>query len=96
MITNINPKMYVFSGNNGSGNTRYRQAIWDQLGVSVNLDPDALARKYGTEKDMKAGKEAIRLIGECISTKTSFTMETTLSSKLSLKQIKEAKRVGLR
>ncbi|EBK2060150.1 hypothetical protein AAL85_25535, partial [Salmonella enterica subsp. enterica serovar Typhi] len=38
------PIMYVFAGNNGSGKSTIRNLIADQLGISVNIDPDALAR----------------------------------------------------
>lgn len=37
--------MFVFAGNNGSGKSTIRNLIVDRLGVSVNIDPDALARK---------------------------------------------------
>lgn len=36
--------MFVFAGNNGSGKSTIRNLIVDKLGVSVNIDPDALAR----------------------------------------------------
>lgn len=38
------PIMYVFAGNNGSGKSTIRNLIVDRLGISVNIDPDALAR----------------------------------------------------
>lgn len=37
------PIMYVFAGNNGSGKSTIRNLIVDRLGISVNIDPDALA-----------------------------------------------------
>ncbi|TDF95572.1 hypothetical protein E1757_20230 [Paenibacillus piri] len=36
--------MYVFAGNNGSGKSTIRNLIVDRLGISINIDPDALAR----------------------------------------------------
>lgn len=36
--------MFVFAGNNGSGKSTIRNLIIDRIGVSVNIDPDALAR----------------------------------------------------
>ncbi|WP_338325893.1 hypothetical protein [Paenibacillus luteus] len=38
------PIMYVFAGNNGSGKRTIRNLIVDQLGISMNIDPDALVR----------------------------------------------------
>ncbi|WP_445668130.1 hypothetical protein [Paenibacillus sp. FSL F4-0125] len=40
--------MFVFAGNNGSGKSTIRNLIVDHLGVSVNIDPDALDRKINT------------------------------------------------
>jgi signal recognition particle GTPase len=41
------PIMYVFAGNNGSGKSTIRNLIVDRLRISVNIDPDALARGLG-------------------------------------------------
>src|SRR5699024_8922311 len=43
---------------------------------------------------MKAGREALLLVEKYIDTETTFSMETTLSSKISLKQIAKAKNKG--
>ncbi|WP_217283038.1 MFS transporter [Paenibacillus alginolyticus] len=40
----LSPIMYIFAGNNGSGKSTIRNLIVDRLGISVNIDPDALAR----------------------------------------------------
>lgn len=44
VMHNSIPMMYVFAGNNGSGKSTIRNLIVDRLGISVNIDPDALAR----------------------------------------------------
>jgi hypothetical protein len=41
--------MFLFAGNNGSVKSTIRNLIVDRLGVSVNIDPDALARKIDTK-----------------------------------------------
>jgi len=38
------PIMFEFAGNNGSGKSTIRNLIVDRLGISVNIDPDALTR----------------------------------------------------
>jgi 2-phosphoglycerate kinase len=38
------PMMYVFAGNNGSGKSTIQNLVVDRLGISVNIDPDALPR----------------------------------------------------
>ncbi|WP_042199118.1 zeta toxin family protein [Paenibacillus camerounensis] len=90
--------MFVFAGNNGSGKSTIRNLIVDRLGVSVNIDPDALARKINnidSEKSkLSAGKEAIRIARECIRNKWDFTVETTLAGGNVIRQMKDAKEQG--
>ncbi|MNJ42881.1 hypothetical protein D3C77_378610 [compost metagenome] len=75
--------MYVFAGNNGSGKSTIRNLIVDRLGISVNIDPDALARGIDPEhpdrRKVSAGKEAIKLARDCIDHKRVFSVETTLA-----------------
>ncbi len=56
--------MFVFAGNNGSGKSTIRNLIVDRLGVSVNIDPDALSHKINNghpqNSKVSAGKEALR------------------------------------
>jgi predicted ABC-type ATPase len=60
----LTPIMYVFAGNNGSGKSTIRNLIVDRLGISVNIDPDALARGIDSvhpeSRKVSAGKEAIK------------------------------------
>lgn len=62
--------MFVFAGNNGSGKSTIRNLIVDRLGVSVNIDPDALAHKINSfqpdKSRVSAGKVAIKIARECI------------------------------
>ncbi|MEI0737510.1 hypothetical protein VQ056_13960 [Paenibacillus sp. JTLBN-2024] len=57
--------------------------IVDRLGISVNIDPDALARGIDSDhpdrRKVSAGKEAIKLARECIQHKRDFSLETTLA-----------------
>lgn len=90
--------MFVFAGNNGSGKSTIRNLIVDRLGVSVNIDPDALARKINNShperSKMSAGKEAIRIARECIRNKWDFTVETTLAGGNVIRQMRDAKKQG--
>lgn len=90
--------MFVFAGNNGSGKSTIRNLIVDRLGVSVNIDPDALARKINNghpeKSKVSAGKEAIRIARECIRNKWDFTVETTLAGGNVIRQMKDAKEQG--
>lgn len=92
------PMMYVFAGNNGSGKSTFRSLLIDKLGIEINIDPDAIARRLDRlnfeSKRMAAGREALKLVNECINTRKSFSIETTLSGNVAIRQIKEAKRNG--
>lgn len=90
--------MFVFAGNNGSGKSTIRNLIVDRLGVSVNIDPDALARGIDRENPdrhkVSAGKEAIKLARDCIRNKRDFTVETTLAGGNVIRQMRVAKENG--
>ncbi|WP_127529589.1 zeta toxin family protein [Paenibacillus kobensis] len=91
--------MFVFAGNNGSGKSTIRNLIIDRLGVSINIDPDALARRIDSEnpdqRKVSAGKEAIKLARDCIKNKRDFTVETTLAGGNVIRQMREAKENGI-
>lgn len=38
---NTSNATYFFAGNNGSGKSTIRNLIVDQIGISVNIDPDS-------------------------------------------------------
>ena len=92
--------MYVFAGNNGSGKSTIRNMIVDVLGISVNIDPDVLARglnaEYPERRKVSAGKEAIKLARDCIRQNRDFSIETTLSGGNALRLIKHARENGMK
>ncbi|MFB5762992.1 zeta toxin family protein [Paenibacillus medicaginis] len=90
--------MYVFAGNNGSGKSTIRNLILDMLGISVHIDPDALARGMDAEhperRKVSAGKEAIKLARECIRQSRDFSIETTLAGGNAIRLMKYARENG--
>lgn len=90
--------MYVFAGNNGSGKSTIRNLIVDRLGISVNIDPDALARRIDPDdpnrRKISAGKEAIRLARNCIDNRRDFTIETTFTGGNVIRLMQSAKESG--
>lgn len=90
--------MYVFAGNNGSGKSTIRNLIVDQLGISINIDPDALARGIDAEHPdrhrISAGKEAILLARDCIRYNRNFSVETTLAGGNVIRLMRDAKANG--
>ncbi|WP_341281119.1 zeta toxin family protein [Paenibacillus sp. FSL H8-0537] len=94
------PIMYVFAGNNGSGKSTIRNLIVDRIGISVNIDPDALARGLDSvnpeSRKVSAGKEAIKLAKECIRNSRDFSVETTLAGGNVIRLMNAAKANGFR
>lgn len=92
------PLMIIFAGNNGSGKSTIRNLIVDSLGISINIDPDALARKISSEHSeqyrISAGKEAIQLARDCIANMRSFSVETTLAGGNVIRLMRAAKAAG--
>ncbi|MFC0213515.1 zeta toxin family protein [Paenibacillus chartarius] len=93
-----NATMYVFAGNNGSGKSTFRNLIVDQIGVSVNIDPDSLARAIDPEHPeqyrVSAGKEAIKLARDCVRNMRNFSIETTLAGGNVIRLMKDARSNG--
>lgn len=88
------PIAEFLAGTNGAGKSSLRG---DNLRFKV-IDPDAIAKQLNPRSpssvSLQAGKVAIKLFNECLKTKTSFTMETTLTGKSSINRIREAKEAG--
>jgi len=97
-VINEKPTLFVFAGNNGSGKSTLRNLIGEKIGIKTSIDPDSLTRKHQRfnvkSPEIQAGKEAITLIRTYIADGNSFSMETTLSGKTSLRQIKNASKNG--
>lgn len=98
MTKEQNPLMYVFAGNNGSGKSTFRSLVIDKLGIEINIDPDAIARRLDPEnpelKRLAAGKLVIKTVRECIKEEKSFSIETTLAGKNAINQMNQAKENG--
>ena len=94
----LSPIMYIFAGNNGSGKSTIRNLIVDRLGISVNIDPDALARAidpiHPESRKISAGKEAIKLAKDCIRNRRDFSVETTLAGGNAIRLMRDAKANG--
>lgn len=80
----------VIGGVNGVG----KSSIYGVLGavsadLGVVIDTHKLMAQLGGDK-LKGGKEAVRLINDCLEKGESFTWETTLSGQKTLKIISAA------
>lgn len=92
------PIFFVFAGNNGSGKSTLRNLIIDKIGIDINIDPDAIARRIDSDnpesKRIAAGKEVIRSVNRYIKEGKDFSIETTLAGKNAIRQMQKAKELG--
>ncbi|UGB33132.1 zeta toxin family protein [Metabacillus sp. B2-18] len=92
------PMFYVFAGNNGSGKSTIRNLLIDKIGVDINLDPDAIARRIDPSnpesKRVTAGKEVIKSVYRYIKEGKDFSIETTLAGGNAIRQMEKAKEMG--
>ena len=98
MMHKHKPMFYVFAGNNGSGKSTIRNLLIDKIGVDINIDPDAIARRIDPldpeSKRVSAGKEVIKSVYKHIKEGTDFSIETTLAGGNAIRQIQKAKEQG--
>lgn len=86
----------IIGGVNGVGKSSIYgvlDAVIDDLGVVI--DANKITARLGGDK-LKGGKEAVRLINNCLENGESFTQETTLSGQKTLKTILAAREKGYR
>ncbi|MCM3269019.1 hypothetical protein [Paenibacillus elgii] len=75
-----------------------RNLIVDRLGISINIDPDSLARSFDADqpdrRKVSAGKEAIKLDRDCIRHNRDFSIEITLAGRNVIRLMRDAKAYG--
>ncbi len=84
-------KYTIIGGVNGSGKSSLTGVLkgeYNDLGIII--DTDMLTARLGGDK-IKGGKEAVRIISDCLDKGISFTQETTLSGKKTLRTIISAR-----
>ena len=101
----MGPWYVVFAGVNGAGkSTFYRTGLWRMGDVPrsmgrVNSDEIVLAQRGNPESgadQLRAGREAVRLIGDYFSHGRSFNQETTLTGHAVLRNMQRAREAGYR
>ncbi len=86
----------VIGGVNGVGKSSLYGALGEESGdLGVVIDVDKITARLGGDK-LKGGKEAVRIINDCMERGESFTQETTLSGRKTLKTILSAREKGYR
>ncbi|MBD5129378.1 MAG: hypothetical protein HDT43_05590 [Ruminococcaceae bacterium] len=84
----------IIGGVNGVGKSSIYGALKGTgRDFGVVIDTDKIIARLGGDK-LKGGKEAVRIINECLEKGESFTQETTLSGQKTLKTILAAREKG--
>lgn len=87
------PVLTIFSGPNGAGKSTLRELFAPEQDLGLHIDTDSIARVKGIS-DIEAGRETLRMVHECIRSGRSFSLETTLSGRVILDQMRQAKQHG--
>lgn len=84
-------KYTIIGGVNGAGKSSLTGVlVGEHNDFGIVIDTDSLTAKQGGDK-LKGGKEAIRIINDCLEKGVNFTQETTLSGKKTLRTINSAR-----
>lgn len=91
------PTLTLITGPNGSGKSTLTEWV-DLVGRGLLFDPDAIARTMDPARlqsvAIAAGREMVKRMNECFDRRASFAVETTLSSRGSIRLIHKARARG--
>lgn len=97
------PRYIVFAGVNGAGkSTLFRSGMWSSRSGDMDLprvNSDEILVAHGWDwrdekAQIRAGKEAVRMMDGYLASGVSFNQETTLSGRTILRRIRQAVRSG--
>lgn len=104
-MTEVAPHYILFAGVNGAGkSTLYKSGLWtrdssDERLPRVNPDEILVAHGWGSADriaQLKAAREAVRLITAHLQSRISFNQESTLAGRTIVRTIERAKSLGYR
>lgn len=92
-------KYTLFAGVNGAGKTSiYKSVFYNEEYIGKRINTDEMVARIGSWQDsnlqIRAGREAVKMIDYYLKNDISFHQETTLSGKSIIKNIKKAKEKG--
>ena len=94
------PRYILFSGVNGAGKTTLYNILIKSHDLGERINIDEIVAREGNWKDallqLKATRQAMSMITDCLKRRVSFHQETTLTGPTIIKQIKKAKDAGYR
>lgn len=84
-------KYTIIGGVNGAGKSSLTGVLKGECSdLGIIVDTDMITAKLGGEK-IAGGKEAVRIISDCLDRGLNFTQETTLSGQRTLRTIISAR-----
>lgn len=94
----MKPKYTIFAGVNGAGKTSLSQILrkYENLGERINVDEIVASEGSWTDTllQLKASRQAMSMMADCLKRGITFHQETTLASTTILRQIKKAREAG--
>ena len=100
----MRPAYVVFAGVNGAGkSTFYRTGLWrteEMPATMARVNSDEIVVAQGGDPasgadQLRAGREAVRLIEEHFAHRRSFNQETTLTGHAALRNMRRAREAGI-
>jgi predicted ABC-type ATPase len=94
--------MFLVAGVNGSGKSSFTRNIIRKEPTLTVIDPDAIAKgmtgSYAPveTKALSAGKVALMQVQNCINSNQSFIVESTISGRVYLRYLDQAKAAGFK
>jgi len=89
-------RLIIYAGPNGAGKSTLRDIGDDP--VDAVIDPDRIARELDPRSpssvQVEAGRAAIQLFNHCLLSRTSMSLETTLTGATIIRRIRDAKDAG--
>lgn len=90
----MNKYYTIIGGVNGVGKSSIYGVLKEMVGeLGTVIDTDKITARLGGDK-LEGGKEAVRIINDCLEKGENFTQETTLSGQKTLKTILAARKKG--
>lgn len=96
-VARSRPCFTIFGGPNGSGkSTAYDRFVRAGFDSGAYLNPDEIAKSFGSASDMRAGREVLERTRSLVDAHRSFVRESTLAGREIVRTAGQAKAAGYR
>jgi len=96
------PQMFLIAGVNGAGKSTFTKTILRKHPSLKVIDPDAIAKamtgSFSTidTEQLGAGRTALLSVQQCIERQQSFIVESTISGRVYLNYLRQARKKGFK